>query len=227
MKTFEFPTARLLIALACSSLVACDVPECIDGPSSLTPEAVAQCTAPPEGTEPESDIVSAGSQLREDGTLVITWSSRGLQCGVPALDVPFPDDCTATGWTLTAEIPPELAVEGLIELSEHPEVRGSSSVTSNQDGRASQSIEDAPFFVGAIELSNVADGCITGVLHALAPANPTPSWADQSSTGRSLRPAAIEPTPAPHRPLGSTSDPSRPRRLGSQGTPPVIRTPWD
>ncbi len=175
MKALECCALRAIVMLASMSPLACDVPECIDGPSNLTPEATAECVAPPENTEPETDIVSASAQIRGDGTMVLTWSSRGLACGVTALEVPFPGDCQITGWTMTAEIPAELAVEGLIELSEHPEIIGSLSTTSGQDGIARKTYDETqPFFVGAIELVNVGESCVTGVLHGFGTGDPDP-----------------------------------------------------
>lgn len=174
MKTLERCALRAIVMVASVSPLACDVPECIDGPSNLTPEAVAECVAPPEGTEPEADIVSASARVRGDGTMVLTWSSRGLTCGVTAPELAFPSDCQSTGWTMTAEIPPALAVEGLIELSEHPEVIGSISVTSGQDGIGRGTIGDEPFFVGAIELIGVGESCVTGVLHGFGTGDPDP-----------------------------------------------------
>ena len=165
---------RLSLVLAgLAALVACDIPECIDGPSNLTPEAVAECAPPPAGTSPEDEIVSAGAETREDGTLVLTWSSFGLQCGTSADEVPFPEDCYTRGWAITAEIPAELAVPGVIDLAEHPELQGSFTVIHDGDGVSSRPNPEQ-WYVGAIELVAVNDACVTGVLHGFGSGNPDP-----------------------------------------------------
>lgn len=188
MKTFD----PRITSLACSllglaSLVACDPPECIDGPSNLTPEAVAACAAPPMGTTPEDRIESAGAQTRDDGTLVLTWSSLGLSCGTTAQDVPFPEDCNTTGWTITVEIPPALAVPGLIDLAEHPDLPGTVTVFHDGDGGSFSNGQERPF-VGAIELVAVGDACITGVLHGFGSGSPDPTLGGPELDGSFVAP---------------------------------------
>jgi hypothetical protein len=146
-------------------LAACDFPECIDGPSNLTPESTAACAAPPEGSSPETEITNAGAELRDDGTLVLTLSSMGLECGTEASDIPPPEDCAMDAWVFTLEIPPELVAVGVLELSDYPEILGSSTVISGLDGGSSGSIGDEPYFVGQVELTDINDGCVTGVVH--------------------------------------------------------------
>ncbi len=189
MKTLHSP----LIRVACMLLVistgfACDLPECIDGPSNLTPEAVAECVAPPAGTDPIAELKSAGATLRGDGTLVLTWSSFGLQCGTSAEQVPYPEDCHAKGWALTAEIPPELAVAGIIELAEHPEVLGSMTVMTKNAGGSSGSHDGEPFFVGSIELVDVGEACVSGVLHGFGTGNPDPTLGGPELEGSFMAP---------------------------------------
>jgi hypothetical protein len=161
-----------VFGLALGLLASCDLPECIDSPSNLTPEATATCAAPPEGTTPESEIYSAGAQLRNDGTLVLTFSSMGLACGTEAADVWIPDDCRMSSWTFTIEIPPELAVPGELTLSDHPEIGGSMTVVHGFDGGQVGNSGAQPFFVGQLELTNIGDGCVTGVLRSFGTGNP-------------------------------------------------------
>lgn len=173
MKIVDHRLTRLgALLLGLAALVACDLPECIDGPSNLTPEAVAECAAPPAGTSPEDQIVSAGAELRDDGTLVLTWSSFGLQCGTSADEVPFPEDCQARGWAISAEIPPELAVPGVIDPSEH-ELQGSFTVIHDGDGGSSGPNQER-WYVGTIELVSVSEACVTGVLHGFGTGDPDP-----------------------------------------------------
>jgi hypothetical protein len=173
MKTIDHRLTRLaVVLLGLGSIVACDMPECIDGPSNLTPEAVAECAAPPAGTSPEDEIVSAGAELLDDGNLALTWSSFGLQCGTPAEEVPLPDDCTTVGWAITIELPPELAVPGVIELADHPELWGSFTVIQ-LNGAASWGTDIVERrFVGSLELVAVGEACITGVLHGFGSGEP-------------------------------------------------------
>src|SRR5690606_25229537 len=112
-RSISIPTSGAALGLLLG-LASCDLPECIQGPSNLTPETTAACAAPPEDTTPEAAIQSAGAELRDDGTLVLTLSSMGLACGTEALDIAPPDDCRIDGWAFTIEIPPELAVPGVI-----------------------------------------------------------------------------------------------------------------
>jgi hypothetical protein len=174
MKTIDHRFTRLaLVLLGLGSLVACDRPECIDGPSNLTPQAVAACAAPPAGTSPEDEIVSAGATLLDNGNLALTWSSFGLQCGTPAEDIPPPDDCTTSGWAITIELPPELAVPWVIELADHPELRGSFTAIESSDG-GGWGVDGSGErrFVGSLELTAVGEACITGVLHGFGSGEP-------------------------------------------------------
>jgi len=67
----HLPCILGIVAVAPS---ACDGPrQCIDAPSNLAPDVVAQCEPPPEGAVMEDQIVSAGAETERDGTLVITW----------------------------------------------------------------------------------------------------------------------------------------------------------
>jgi len=154
-----------IVAVASS---ACDGPrECVDGPSNLTPDVIAQCDPPPDGAAIEDEIVSAGAETEPDGTLVITWSSFGLECGTSTDDISLwlPDDCWRQGWVLTAEIPAELAYAGsVIEMHEHPEVVGDLAAFS-QFGSGGVGIDgDEPFFTGRLELVALSDACVTGVM---------------------------------------------------------------
>jgi len=173
MKSFDhrfIPVACLLFGVAV--VVACDPPECIDGPSNLTPEAVAECADPPDGTSPETQIVSAGAQAKDDGTLVLTWSSWGLSCGTTADEVDIPGDCETTGWVITAEIPPALAVPGIIDLADHPDLRGSVTVVHGGDGGSFGNDGREQLFVGTIELVAIGEACVTGVLHGFGTGDP-------------------------------------------------------
>lgn len=179
---FTFTTGLLL------GLASCDIPECIDGPSNLTPESTASCAAPPEGTTPESAIDSAGAELRDDGTLVLTLSSISLECGTEAKDVGLPDDCEMDGWVFTLEIPPELAVPGEISLIDHPEILGTMTVLAGSDGGQTGTIGDEPFFVGKLELTDVGDGCVTGVLRSFGTGNPDPTLGGPELDGSFVAP---------------------------------------
>lgn len=60
--------------------VACDGPsQCTDDPSNLTPENTAACETLAVSVDPQ--IVNAGAEQLGDGRLVLTWTSRGLECG--------------------------------------------------------------------------------------------------------------------------------------------------
>lgn len=168
-------TRMHLLALfgAVSLGLACDIPECIDGPSNLTPEATATCESP--ASPLESEIVSAGAQWRDDGSLVLSWTSWGLECGVVAQDVDPIDECEQHGWIFTVEIPPELAVAGVITMSQHPEVLGSMTVIHGGDAGSTGSIGDEPFFVGALELESVHEGCVSGTLIGFGTGNSDPT----------------------------------------------------
>jgi hypothetical protein len=169
-------------------LASCDAPECIDGPSNLTPEAVASCAAAPEGTAPETAIKSAGAELRDDGTLILTLSSLGLGCGTRAYDVPFPEDCTIDGWVFTLEIPPELAVPGVIILTDHPEILSSTTVLSGFDAARYDTSLPERFMVGELELISIGDGCVTGVLRSFGTGNPDPTLGGPELDGSFVAP---------------------------------------
>lgn len=158
-----FPSMVLTMALS-----ACDgFGECIDSPSNLTPDAVAQCVPPPEGVPLEDQIVNAAAETEFDGTLVITWSSFGLECGTNTddLDSWHASDCWRDGWALTARIPLELAYAGsVIEMSEHPEVLGGAAAFSRLGSGSAGSWNEGPFFTGTLELVAVNDACVTGVM---------------------------------------------------------------
>lgn len=143
-------------------LVGCEIPECIDGPSNLTPEATASCAETP-GATPAAGIKSAAAELHEDGTLHLTWSSWSLTCGVDARDFDVRDDCDNTGWAITVEIPPALVTPGVIALADHPELVARATVIDGGDGGQFASNPEQRF-VGEIELVGVSDGCISGVL---------------------------------------------------------------
>ena len=93
MHAIKTSASTLLLATTLGALagalgmVGCDPPECIDGSSAPPAEAAGECAMPPEGTSPETEIVSASAEVLDDGTLVLTWSSMGLQCGTRASDV--------------------------------------------------------------------------------------------------------------------------------------------
>lgn len=193
MKIFDHRLTRVTcmllgISLLVPSLVACDQPECIDGPSNLTPEAVAKCAAPPAGTSPEDEIVSSGVQTLDDGTMLFTWSSMGLQCGTTADEVPYPEGCRVTGWTITAGIPAELAVPGTIDFVDHPEFQGTFTVFHEGDG-ASWSVEGMERrFVGSLELVAVGETCVTGVLHGFGSGEPDPTLGGPELEGSFVAP---------------------------------------
>lgn len=176
MKTIDHRLASVTcLLLGVAAVVACDMPECIDGPSNLTPEAVAECVPPPAGTSPEDEIVSAGAETLEDGTLAITLSSLGLECGTSAIDVPPPEDCVTDRWAITVEIPPELAVPGVIDFAAHPEIQGSAVVIRPTTGIAWGIGDEDRHFVGSLELTAVGDACVTGVLHGFGSGEPDPT----------------------------------------------------
>ena len=148
------------MGLALSVGLGCDV-ECIDGPSNLTPEATAACVLPDGASEDQ--INSAGAWM-EGGNLVLTFSAVGLACGEHARDYRPPSDCDLDGWVLSVELPPELAVAGVIDLAEHPELGGALTAFADGDGLSSNSEIQDSFFVGEIELVEVGEGCGSGVL---------------------------------------------------------------
>ncbi len=189
MKTIDHRLASVAcLLLGIGSVVACDMPECIDGPSNLTPAAVAECAAPPAGTSPEDEIVSAGVETYEDGTLALTWSSFGLQCGTSAGKVDMPEDCVADGWAITIELPPELAVPGIIDLADHPELRGTFTVIRPRAG-VSWGVDGMERqFVGSLELVAVGEACITGVLHGFGSGEPDPTLGGPELDGSFVAP---------------------------------------
>lgn len=190
MKTdIDHRLSRLaFVLLAVGVLVACDPPECIDGPSNLTPEAVAECAAPPAGTSPEDEIVSAGAEMLGDGTLVLTWSSQGLQCGTSAGEVEFPEDCQTIAWTITLEIPAELAVPGVIDFADHPELQGTFTVFHEGDGASWGVDGNERLFVGSLELVAIGEACVTGVLHGFGSGEPDPTLGGPELDGSFMAP---------------------------------------
>lgn len=162
-----------ILLLLCGALLAlaCDPPQCVDPP--VVPPDTSSCAAPPGAADPQ--IASAGAQRRDDGVLVLTWSSWPQACGVSADQVDLGVDCERTGWVVTVEVPPELAVPGTIDLDAHPEVLGSMAVFEGGSRGATGSLGGEPFFTGALELTEVAEGCVTGALHGFGTAEPTPS----------------------------------------------------
>lgn len=194
MNTRSTPILTMLGGLAVGSfLLACDPPECIEGPSNLVPEATAACADYPAGVTAEDEIFSAGAEHLDDGTLVLTWSSQGLACGTRAADVDLPTDCTMDGWTMTAEIPAALIVPGVIDLSAHPEVIGSLTVLSGQDGISSGTYGSEPFFVGQIELVAIDGQCITGVLHSFGSGSLDPTLGGPELQGGFVAPVCDPP----------------------------------
>lgn len=189
-------------AAGMTTLVACDLPECIDGPSNITPETTASCVAPPEGTEPATEIFSASAETLADGTLVLTWSSWGLACGTKASEVELAMDCETIGWAITAEIPPELLMssgegEGdpgtlsavrVIDFAQHPEIRGTLTVMDEGSGGSRVSFGDEPFFVGSIELIDVGGDCVTGVLRGFGTGDPDPTLGGPELEGSFVAP---------------------------------------
>lgn len=178
----------MVLLLAASAAAACEQPECIDGPSNLTPQAVAPCAAPPEGTTPETEIVSASAQFRDDGTLVLTWSSFGLSCGVTAEQVDVPGDCLTKGWAITAELAPELVVPGVVSIADHPELPVTVTVV---DGGNGGSYGNSPIerpFTGSIEIVDVGDACVTGVLHGFGSGSPDPTLGGPELDGSFVAP---------------------------------------
>lgn len=176
-------TLPLTLVLA---LAACDVPECIDGPSNLTPEATASCVASPTPAEPA--IVSSGAELLAEGNLILTLTSWGMECGTRADDVLPSDACDRSGWIFTIEIPPELAVLGVIDLSNHPEVRGTMTVMDGGNAGSRGSIDGEPFLVGTIELTQISEGCVTGVLHGFGSGDPDPTLGGPELEGAFVAP---------------------------------------
>jgi hypothetical protein len=177
-------TSTLVCLLA---VAACDVPECIDEPSNLTPEATASCGASPTPADPA--IVSAGAERFDDGRLVLTMTSWGMDCGTRASDVYPNDDCDSTGWIFTIEIPPELAVLGVLDMASHPEILGSMTVMDGGNAGSTGSIGDEPFFVGTLELTQISEGCVGGVLHGFGTGN-----LDSTLGGPELEGSFVAPT---------------------------------
>ncbi|MFV8755608.1 hypothetical protein ACNOYE_34085 [Nannocystaceae bacterium ST9] len=183
----SFALAGLLGALASSA--ACDIPECIDGPSNLTPEATASCEAPLDPAE--SEILSAGAEWLDDGSLVITWTSWGLECGIRSDDVEPSDDCNRTGWIISAKIPAELAILGTLDLATHPEIRSGITVIHGGDAGSRGTIgdePDEPFLVGTIELTQLDEGCVAGVLHSFGTGDPDPTLGGPELEGSFVAP---------------------------------------
>jgi hypothetical protein len=165
--------ATLSSGLLGALLGACDIPECIDGPSNLTPENTATCETPV--ALPEPHVVSAGAELLDDGRLILTWSSFGMECGTRATDVDISADCPRTGWTITAEIPAELVAPGTIDLAAHPEVLGSLTALHGFDGGSTGSLAGEPFLVGEIELTQISESCVSGVLRSFGSGSADPT----------------------------------------------------
>jgi hypothetical protein len=168
------------------SLGACDIPECIDGPSNLTPESTESCE--PSATPAESEILNAGAELLDNGGLILTWTSWGMECGIRAFDVEFSDDCERTGWIFTIEIPPELVAPGVLDLAAHPEILGSMTVIHGGDAGSTGNIGDEPFFVGELELVQLGADCVTGVLHGFGTGSLDPTLGGPELDGSFLAP---------------------------------------
>ncbi|MEZ4453274.1 MAG: hypothetical protein R3B09_27675 [Nannocystaceae bacterium] len=165
------PSARIPWRVALVPVVAlallgpgCEVPACIDGPSNLTPEATAACDPLPDGVALAPGIKSAAAQRKDDGTLFLTWSSWSLTCGVDARDFDVRDDCDNSGWAITVELPVALQVPGVIVLADHPELVIRETVVVGGDGGQFGAGPGGDPFVGEIELVQVGEGCLTGVL---------------------------------------------------------------
>lgn len=165
---------------------ACEISMCDDGPSNLTVESTATCE--PTGTPPESRIASAGAERRDDGTLVVTWTSRGLECGTRADDLKIAGDCNWTGWAFTVEIPPTLAVVGVIDLATHADVLGTMTVMHDGSGGTKATINGEPIFVGQIELTQIDEGCVSGVLHTFGTGDPDPVFGGPELNGSFMAP---------------------------------------
>lgn len=163
MKTPSYACASLLAVIP--ALACLPPPDCIEGPSNLNPAATASCVAPPQSVPVETDIVSAGAEVLDDGTLVLTWSSWGLACGVRALDIELARDCQTTGWTMTAEIPPELVRVGM-------EGEGESGDGESGDGESGEG-ESGDGDPGTLSSSPIIDFAehpeIRGTLAVLTP----------------------------------------------------------
>ena len=158
-----------------SAVLACDPGgECIEAPAPAVFDADAVCEALPE--DAEDQILSASARLGEDGSLTLTWSSYALACGTHASELQLPDECETTGWALSVEIPPELAVEGTLDVGAHPEILGTMMVAEGLDGALASSVGEEPFFLGELELLSVGEGCVTGVLRAFGTGRPDPSF---------------------------------------------------
>lgn len=151
-----------LVALGCGP-----PPECIEGPSNLTPEALSPCAPLGEGVALDDQIYSAGALQTPEGGVHLTWSSLGLRCGTLSRDFfgAPPDPCWTEGWILALELPRELVFDGsTIVMEEHPELIGDFRFTGEHGGTASSSQGDRPVYVGVLELTHVRDACITGSL---------------------------------------------------------------
>ncbi len=165
--------------------LACDVPECIDGPSNLTPENTASCV--PSATPSESAIVSAGAEF-EQGSLTLTLTSWGLECGARADQVAPSDDCESSGWIVTIVLPPELAVAGVIDLASHPELQWTMFVADRGDAGSHDNFGDQANLVGQLELTDVGEGCVTGVLHGFGTGSPDPGLGGPELEGSFVAP---------------------------------------
>jgi len=167
--------------------IACDgPPQCTDDPSNLTPESTATCETLAAPADPQ--IFSAGAEQLGDGTLVLTWTSRGLECGVRADNVEIGGNCNWSGWVYTVEIPPELAVVGVIDLAAYPEVRGTMTVMHDGSGGVKETIDDEPLFVGQLELTQIAGGCVSGILQAFVAGEPDPTFGGPALSGGFVAP---------------------------------------
>ena len=160
-----------LLPLGCDPMA-----ECIEAPAPAFFDADAQCEPLPDAVELDDQIVSASASVGEDGTLTLTWSSYALTCGTHARELELPDSCATTGWALSVEIPSELAVVGTIDLAAHPEVFGTMTVAEGLDGAGASSIGDEPFFMGELELLDIGEGCVTGILRGFGTGRPDPTF---------------------------------------------------
>lgn len=176
-----------LLAAACGSLLAlaCDPPQCIESPAT-TPLDLAACETPPVAVDPQ--IAGAYAEWLENGDLVITWTSLGLECGTRAENVEIGLDCERTGWVFTVEIPAALAVAGTIDMDAHPEVIGTMTVMGPSGSGKTGTIGDEPFFTGQLELTQLDPGCVTGVLHGFGSGIPDPTLGGPELNGGFLAP---------------------------------------
>lgn len=151
----------------------CDPAQCVQGLSNLVPEATASCTELPVDVELESSVEYAYAAFDQRGHLIVTVSTIDLGCGTSAAAWSPPLDCDLDGWAYSIDIPPSLAVPGLIDFSENPDVLVATAVMSDGNGLGTGWSEDDG--AGTLEIVSVGEACVTVVFRGFGSGSLDPS----------------------------------------------------